>query len=109
MKYAIHLVLYEGAFLDFKNDTAWLEALDVVPRVFRDVYSQTAFCLAKDDAFDDFATVIVGVDTHTAFQNDKGLVLGDMMVDRDNGAHLQGVEETVTLVVEALMEIVVFA
>lgn len=109
VEYTVHFMLHEGAFFHLEDDAARLQAFDIVPGVFGNVDSQTAFSLAQGDTLDKLALVVVSVYADTPLQQDEGLIFGDVMVDGDNGAHLQGIEETVTLVIEALVKVVVLA
>ena len=84
-----------------------LPALQSVPDVLRNIYSISAVLLTDDAGFHDLALVIVGRHPDLSLQYHKGLVLVGMVMYGDKSARFQGIEETVTLILQTLMEVVV--
>jgi hypothetical protein len=76
-------MLDKGTFLDFKDDASCLQALYVMPGVFRDVNAKNAVFMTEDCAFKYFALVIVCVYANSTFQHNECLVLGHMVMDWD--------------------------
>ena len=109
MQYAIYFVLDEGALFHFENYAARFQALKVVPCVAGDINAYAALFPVEDDAFYDFAVVVIGIYAYTTLQQDEGFVLGHMVVYGYLCTHLQCVQKAVALVVEALVKIVVHA
>ena len=78
-----------------------------MPGVLGDVGAIDAILMAQDARLDDFALIVIDGHPYPTLQYHKGLILGGMVMNRDLGARLQGIEETVAFVLQALMEIVV--
>ena len=99
-------MLNERARLALQQDTR-LQALQPVPDVLGNVHTITATFLTDDTGFHYLALVIVGCHTHFALQNHKGLVLVGMVMYRNKCAWFQGIKESVALVLQTLMKVVV--
>ena len=99
-------MLDEWPCFALQQDTR-LKALQPVPDVLGNVHTITATFLTDDAGFHYLALVIVGCHSDLSFQNHKGLVLVRMVMHWDKCAWFQRIEESVALVLNALMEIVV--
>lgn len=106
IQYAIHLMLDKRPLLAFEKNT-WFQALHSVPGVLGDVDPINAIFMTDDAGLYHFAIIIVGCHSDLAFQDDEGLILGRMMMHRNQRAKFQSVEETVAFVCEAFVEVVV--
>ena len=94
----------EGALLAL-IEHGRLEAFDRVPDVPGDVHSVTALLATEDCFLLNRAVVIVRQHPHLAFENDDTLILRRMMMDGDDSAGLQRIQEPVALFLQATVEI----
>ena len=99
-------MLDKGSLLAFQQ-YARLQAFEAVPHVLGYVGTVQAVFMAQDAGLKDFALVVVGSHPDLAFQDHEGFGLGGVVMHGNLSARLQGVEETVAFVLQALMEIVV--
>ena len=102
----VHLMFNEGTGLALHQD-AWLQTLQSMPDVFGNIHTIAATLLTDNTRFHNLSLVIVGCHANLSFQYDKGLVLVGMVMHWDKSARLQRIEESVALVIEALMEVIV--
>lgn len=107
LQYPIDFMLYEGTFFDLKDTTPRFKALQRVPRVLRDVHTISAFLLAKHDALHHLPLIIIRQHPHLTFQQDKGLILGHMMMDRHDSPRLQRIQKAMALILKALVKVIV--
>ena len=63
--------------------------------------------MADDTGLQHLTIVIIGRYLDLAFENDKCLGFGRMMMHRYKCARLQTIEEAMTLIIEAFMEVIV--
>ena len=99
-------MLYEWPLLALQKHTGF-QTLQPVPHVFRDVNTISTAFLTDDTGLRDLAVIIVGRDSDLAFQDYKRLGLSRVMMHGDERSWLQTVEETVALLIQTLMEIIV--
>lgn len=78
-----------------------------MPDVLWNIHTVCSALRADNTRGDNYSLVIVSGDSDLTFQYDKGLVLVRMMMHRNESTWLQGIEETVTLILKALVEVVV--
>ncbi len=106
LKDPIRFMLDKGALLALQQH-AGLQAFNAVPHVLGNVGPVHPVFMTQDAGLQDFALVVVGGHPHLALQDDKGLVLGGVVVHGNLGAWLQRVEEAVALVIKALVKVMV--
>ena len=99
-------MLHEWAFLALQEDTGF-ETFQPVPDVLGDVHTIGSALLTDDTRLQDLAIVIISGHSDLAFQDDKCLGLGGMVMHGDECAWLQTVEEPMAFFIQTLMEIVV--
>ena len=105
-KNPVYLMLNEWPCFALQQDTR-LQALQPVPDVLGNVHTISTTLLADDAGFHNLALVIVSCHANLSFQYHKGLVLVRMVMHRNKCAWFQCVEETVALVLQTLMKVVV--
>jgi len=99
-------MLHERAFLALQEN-AGLETFQPVPDVLGNVNAVGSALLTDDTRLQDLAIVIIGRNPDLAFQDDKRLGLGGMVMHGDGSAWLQTVEEPVAFLIQTLMEIII--
>ena len=99
-------MLYEWAFLAFKK-YARFQALYIVPNILRDIRSVSALFVTQDAGLHNLSLIVIGGYFDLALQDNHCLVLCGMVMHRNESAWLHSIEEAVTLVGKALVEIVV--
>ena len=91
------------------QEHAGFKTFQTMPDVLGDVNTIGATFLTDDTGFQHLTIIIIGGYSDFTFQYHKGLGLVRMMVNRDECPRFQGIEETVALVLQALVEVVVHA
>ena len=99
-------MLDERPLLAFQKN-ARFQAFHSVPRVLGDIDTVVSFFLTDDATLYHLSIVIVDAHPDLAFQDDEGLVLGRMMMHRNQRAWFQSIKETMAFVIEALVKVVV--
>ena len=94
------------AFLALQQN-AWFKTFHPMPYVFGNVNTISAAIVTDDAGFHHLTMVVVGGYLDLAFQDDKCLGFGRMMMHRYKCARLQTIEEAMTLIIEAFMEVIV--
>ena len=87
---------HKRAFLALEDDTRF-QCLYRVPHVLADVHTIAALQGVEDDVFNDGAVVVVGGHTQSASQQNEGLFLGGVMMNRHNRAWLNSIQKPVAL------------
>ena len=103
---SVYLMFYEWPCLALQQN-AGLQALQPVPDVLRNIHAVVTALLTDDARVHYLTLVIVGCHANLSFQNHKGLVFVGMVMHWDKCAWFQSIEESVALVLKALMEVVV--
>ena len=99
-------MLNEGTSLALQQN-ARLQTFQTMPDVLGNIHTITSTFLAENAGVHSLTLVIIGRQPDLAPQYHKGLVLVGVMMYWDKSAWLQGVEESVTLVLQTLMEVIV--
>ena len=99
-------MLHEWAFFTLQENAVF-QTFQPVPNVLGNVHAIGAVLLTDDTRLQDLAIVIVSRNPDLAFQDDKCLGLGGMVMHGDECAWFQTVEEPMAFLIQALMEIVV--
>ena len=99
-------MFYKGTFLALQQNT-WFKTFQTMPYVFGNVNTIIAAIVADDARLQHLTIVIIGRYLDLAFENDKCLGFGRMMMHRYKCAWLQTIKEAMTLIIETLMEIIV--
>ena len=102
----VYLMFNEWTGLALQQDTR-LQTLQSMPDVLGNIHTIAATLLTNDAGFCNFSLVIVGCHANLSLQYHKGLILVRMMMHRNKRAWFQGIEESVALVIEAQVVVIV--
>ena len=99
-------MFYKRVFLALQQN-AWFKTFHPMPYVLGNVNTIRAAIMTDDAGFQHLPMVVVGRYLDLAFQYDKCLGFDRMMMHRYKCARLQTIEEAMTLIIEAFMEVIV--
>ena len=104
--YSINFMLHKRSLFAFQEN-AGFDALQAMPHVLWYIHAVSSTILTDNTRLQNLTVIVIGCHPDLTLQNHKGLCFCGMMVYWYLSARFQCVEETMALVLKALMEVVV--